>query len=318
MMRFRGYYLIISLLSLTGAGCAVESNSTNTRVANTIVTASANTTEPNLAITTLCQTHTASPRLPAGDVMALAKTEASTDYAFAETHGAEIISVDDNKSYAIWWQPEGFDPASDTVLVSLGGHGGWAVKDFALWYPEVNQRQYAFLGLQWWFGRSLESNGYYEPDQIYEIISAQLAEHNITSRNVIFQGFSMSSARSYAITLLDTLCGREKFGVTIANSGQWEDDYNSNKDVLEGTYGEAPYAGTHWILFCGDQDNNEFATAYPHVCDGMTHTQDVLTKYGGTVDLFIKDPDGDHGSFMLNKANRSTALNLADQILTQD
>lgn len=292
--------LFSSLVCLTVAGC--------TTIPNTV------TTTQNAA-TTLCSSHTSSPHLPVGDVLALAQQKSQEAYNFTQGHGAQIIPVDDNKSYVVWWQPDGFNPTTDTVVVSLHGHGEWAIKDFEVWYPELTKRHYAYLGVQWWFGRSLEPDGYYEPDQIYSIITKQLAAQGIPKGNIIFQGFSMGSARSYAITLLDHLCGADYFGVTISNAGQWEDDYNSNVDVLAGKYGSSPYAGTHWILFCGVKDDNEHATfSFSNVCDGMTYTQDVLTKYGGTVDLFLKDPDGDHGSFMINPDNRTIALDLADTI----
>ncbi len=262
----------------------------------------------------LCNQAAVSPRLPAGDVLALAKTEEPASDRFVNEHDAELVPVDDNKSFAVWWQPDDFDPATDTVIVSLHGHGAWATKDFEVWYPELAERGYAYLGLQWWFGRSLESNGYYDPDQIYRLISEQLADHAITPGQVVFQGFSMGSARAYAITLRDHLCGQDYFGVTIANAGPWEDDYDSNVDVIAGDYGDSPYAGTHWILFCGDQDENENSqTQFTHVCDGMEHTQTMLERYGGSIDLFLQDPTGDHGSMMINRTNVQTILDQASE-----
>lgn len=248
--------------------------------------------------------------------MQLAQQQRSQAFTYSLAQGGKIIPIDSNKSFVVWWQPENFDPATGTVLVSLHGHAEWAVKDFEIWHPELVERGYAYLGVQWWFGQSLEPIGYYEPDQIYAIIVEQLAQHTIPPGNVIFEGFSMGSARSYAVTLRDTLCGPQYFGVTIANAGQWEDDYSSNVGVLAGQYGESPYAGTDWILFCGGQDKNEYAkTNFPLVCDGMEHTKEVLTRYGGTVDLLLKDPTGDHGSFSLNPDNRDQVLNAAESIL---
>ena len=146
------------------------------------------------------ETLTPGPNLPAGDVLNLAQTDeedgGAEAYAFAETHGAEIIPVDSGMSYAVWWQPEGFDVTTDTVVVSLGGHGGWAVKDFEVWYPQLTERNVAYLGLQWWFGRSLEKEGYYESDRIYSLFAEQLEAKGVTPGNVIFEGYSMGSARS--------------------------------------------------------------------------------------------------------------------------
>jgi hypothetical protein len=192
------------------------------------------------------------------------------------------------------------------------------VRDFSVWYDELQKNQYAYLGVQWWFGRSLEKNGYYDDASIHAIIQDQLHSKGITPGNVIFEGFSMGGARSYAVTLYDSLCGDHFFGASIANSGPWEDDYPLYSDILSGTYGTTPFSDTQWILFCGDKDENEKArSGVTHVCDGMQHTKDVLTQYGATVNDLLIDPDGDHGSFMLNTVNVEKALQEASTILSQ-
>jgi hypothetical protein len=49
------------------------------------------------------------PRIPAGDVLSLAQEQTDDSYyGFAEEHGADIIPVDDNKSFAVWYQPDDF------------------------------------------------------------------------------------------------------------------------------------------------------------------------------------------------------------------
>ncbi len=266
------------------------------------------------------ETATPAPHLPAGDVQELARTDKESGaeaYTFAENHDAEIIPVDNGMSYAVWWQPEGFDVTQDTVVVALHGHGSWAVKDFEIWHPRLVERKVAYLGLQWWFGRSLENVGYYEPDRIYALIAEELASKGVPPGHVIFEGFSMGSARSYGVALYDKLCGDNYFGVNIANSGQWEDDYPLYEEILTGDYGEDLFEGTHWILFCGAEDENELSKYEVHVCDGMTKTQERLEALGGTVDLFIKDPIGDHGSFMINKDNVNEALDESQKLLSQ-
>lgn len=261
-------------------------------------------------------TTTPAPHLPVGDVLSLAKEEDAEQFAFADQKGAEIIPVDNNMSYAVWWQPENFDASTGTVVVSLHGHGDYAIQDFKVWYPELAQRNVAYLGLQWWFGRSLENEGYYEPDRIYSLIAEQLEAKNITAGNVIFEGFSMGGARSYGVALYDKACGNNYFGVNIANSGPWEDGYPLYAEILTKQYGETPFEGTHWILFCGDQDENEFATTQvTHVCDGMENTKQRLEDMGGTVNLFIQDPTGNHGSFMINSDNVDEAMDEAEKIL---
>jgi hypothetical protein len=261
------------------------------------------------------------PHLPAGDVQNLAKTdkEDGNAYTFAEDNGAQIIPVDNGMSFAVWWQPEGFDITKDTVVVSLHGHGSWATQDFKVWYPRLTERKVAYLGLQWWFGRSLENEGYYEPDQIYRLIAEELKAKGVPVGHVIFEGFSMGGARSYGVNLYDHLCGDNYFGVNIANSGPWENDYPLYAKILSGIYGEKPFEDTRWILFCGETDVNEHPSTpeLANVCTGMTATQTTLTSLGATVDLFIKDPTGDHGSFMINADNVNEAMDEAEKILAE-
>lgn len=237
--------------------------------------------------------------------LTLAKADNPDAYTFTTSHNAEIVSLDQGNTYGVWWQPENFDPATSTIIVSLHGHGGWATQDFSVWYPNLAQRNYAYFGLQWWLGRSLENDGYYDIPEMYELIVTGLKEKGITSGNIVFQGFSMGGARSYGVALLDKLSANPLFDVSIANSGPWEDNYPMYADVLAGKYGEQPFAGTTWMLFCGAKDVNEHPQTpeLTNVCDGMDHTNDVLTQYGGTVAYFLKDPAGEHGSLMRLQSN---------------
>lgn len=250
--------------------------------------------------------------------LTLAKVDNPDAYSFATEHNGEIISLDKGNTYGVWWQPENFDPATSTIVVSLHGHGDWAIQDFKVWYPELAQRSYAYFGLQWWLGRSLESEGYYDIPEMYELIIDGLREKGITSGNIVFEGFSMGGARSYGVAVLDRASANPLFDVSIANSGPWEDNYPMYADVMAGKYGAQPFAGTTWMLFCGEKDENDEAKGtYAHVCDGMDHTQDILAQYGGTVAYFLKDPDGDHGALMVLQTNTDVMLDQVDLFFAQ-
>ncbi len=266
----------------------------------------------------LCPENVLSPNIPVGDVVGLAEQEEPASYDFVEEKKAEIVSVDDGKSFAVWWQPEDFDVSTDTVFVSLHGHGAWATRDFEVWYPQMEERGYAYLGLQWWFGRSLENEGYYEPENIYTLVRSVLESKGVEPGNVIFQGFSMGSARSYGISMYDKQCNTEPyFAANIANSGPWEDDYPLYEKILNGDFGEVPLSETHWILFCGEEDYNDKGNHQGYVCEGMNHTQTRLEELGATIDLFLKDPKGDHGSLTINSENSSKALDVAETLLVE-
>lgn len=317
-------FCVLAVVVYFGSGCTLQEIEANTNLlastrdtiienANVVanINVASNTETENEAL--LCRRATVSPRIPAGDVLALTKKDSATSYRFTEGHGAEIIPVNDNTSYVVWWQPDGFDPSTDTVLVSLGGHGGFAVKDFEVWYPQVSEREYAYLGVQWWFGRSLENFGYYDDQQIYKIIKEQLQVQGIPPGHVIFQGFSMGSARSYAVAMYDHECGEQWFGVNIANAGVWEDDYPLYTDVVKGVYGDTLLEDTHWILFCAGQDEE-----HPDACSKKQHTEERIQQFGGIIDLSFEDPDGEHGSFMKDSENSDRALDIAEEILAKN
>ena len=105
--------------------------------------------------------------------------------------------------------------------------------------------------------------------------------------------------------------------MNIANSGQWGDDYPLYSKILTKDYGDQPFSGTHWILYCGEKDYNSYAegTRSKSTCEGMTKTQQRLEDMGAIVDLFIQDPTGDHGSFMIDSTNVKEAMDEADKIL---
>lgn len=253
-----------------------------------------------------------SGRTIADSTLNLAKADPKSSYNAVAKNNGTIINLDEERNYGVWWQPDDFDPATDTVLVSLGGHGGWATRDFSIWYPHISERGYGFFTLQYWLGKSLEKDGYYEPEEMYAMIRQVLVEKGIPEGHVIFQGYSLASARSYGITALDSVGGKY-FAVTISNSGVWEDNYPINADILSGKFGPQPFTGIDWILYCAVNDEEHLDW---NGCEKMDQTQTKIEKYGGKVDLYIKDEVGTHGSFMVNSENVRKALDVADSILS--
>ena len=320
-MRTKSFiFLGLGVAVVVALGCAwwfmrpIAASTTSTSVDSVVTSATTGTSSSSQGSSTSVLKN----RHLEDSALTLAKADNPNAYSFTTEHNGEIISLDKGNTYGVWWQPENFDPATSTIVVSLHGHGDWAIQDFKVWYPELAQRNYAYFGLQWWLGRSLENEGYYDIPEMYELIVDGLKEKGITGGNIVFEGFSMGSARSYGVTLLDRMSANPLFDVSIANSGPWEDNYPMYADVIAGKYGAQPFAGTTWMLFCGEKDENEEAKGtYTHVCDGMDHTQDVLTQYGGTVAYFLKDPNGDHGAFGMNKSNTDAVLDHVDAIFAR-
>ena len=242
------------------------------------------------------------------DILNLSQQMERKAYQYAQQQGAKIVPTKDGRSFVLEWLPPGFDVTKDPVLVSLHGHGGCATRDFQVWHKHLAKKGFAFVGIQWWYGRSMESIGYAKPRDIYPWIEEALTDLGVPRGRVIFEGFSMGSANSYAVTYLDRKQPTPYFGVTISNSGQLEEDFPPNQLFL-GAPGGHPFTGAHWIIYCGEKDPQ-------HGCGPMGETKTKLEGMGATIDKFIQDPSGDHGGFMKD-AQCEPALDLAKEIVSR-
>lgn len=241
-----------------------------------------------------------------------AKTMRAPRISFAEQQGAKILATPDGKSFYVLWFPEtSKTPSSFPVIVTLHGHASWAFDDFYVWQPYAKEHGYGIIALQWWFGGGEEASDYYTPNEIYKIFSTILQKNKIKPGRVLFHGFSRGAANTYAITALDRQSGNNYFGLTIANAGGAEDDFPLNKDITQGKFGDAPFKGTHWILFCGGKE----AYSSRSGCPAMEKTQKWIEQLGGKIDFFIKDKNADHGGFHKNSENVEKAMDMSDTLL---
>ncbi len=238
-------------------------------------------------------------------LQAQAQAADPTRYAFAVSRGAEIRATTDNKSFTMWWQPAGWTPAKG-VIVPLSGHDGWAHEGIYLWHPYAEKYGYAILALQWWFGAGEGIDDYYRPEAMYPLIATLLQAKSVRAGSVFFNGFSRGSANSYAMVALDRQAGsgQRYFGLALSNAGGVAANYPPNQQIVAGAYGSQPFAGMAWAMYCGRKDPD------PNIngCPGMEAARNWVTQYGAQVQLFIDDPNGDHGGFMLNSANVESAL----------
>lgn len=225
-----------------------------------------------------------------------------TRYQFAVNNNAEIRATSDNKAFTIWWQPSANAPTG--VIVTLHGHGSYATDSFYMWQSYAQSRGYAILALQWWFGGGEATSDYYQPSEMYPLIASLLTEKGVRPGTVLFEGYSRGSANSYAVTALDTASSNRFFGMTLSNSGGAMQNYPPNQQIVAGDYGAQPFKGVQWVMYCGELDPD------PNIngCPAMTAARDWVTLYGATFKLLIDDPSGDHGGFMTNGANVTTAL----------
>ena len=245
-------------------------------------------------------------------LLAQAQAANAQRYEFAIKQGAQIVPTADGKSFYVLWLPKGFETtARRAIIVTLHGHASWAFDEMFLWHSFAAQRGYAILALQWWFGEGERFQDYYSPYEMYPTIERVLREQKIARGNAILHGFSRGSANSYAVAALDNSIN-QFFGLAIANAGGVGLDFPSNVDIERGKFGAQPFAGTQWLLFCGGNDPNPDRDG----CGGMTKTRAWIEKYGGTIALFLQDPNGDHGAFHRNPTNVNTALDLFAKLQT--
>ncbi len=249
------------------------------------------------------------PGEPEDSPLDLAQQMDAESYQYALDQDAEITATQTGKGFTLWWAPENFDREKGIVLVSLHGHAGWATRDFKVWHSKIKERGYAFLAVQWWYGRSMESFGYAKPRQIYPWIVDELEKREIPRGRVIFHGFSMGSANSYAVTMLDRISGNPYFGVSIANSGPFEADFPPNAPIFSGEFGLKPLEGSRWIFYCSMQDKS-----LRDPCGKMEKSVPILEGAGAKIEMFIKDAKLGHGGFM-QEENYAQALDKAEEIL---
>ena len=229
-------------------------------------------------------------------------------YQFALDQGAQIAPTRDGKSFYVWWTPQN---SSGAVIATLHGHGSWAFDEFSLWHPFAALRGHAILALQWWFGGGEQPDDYYLPREMYPIFETILRQQKIQPGKALLHGFSRGEANIYALQGFDRDMRNNLFGLTIANAGMASPDFPPNLEITSSKFGADVYAGTHWVMYCGERDPNPNRDG----CPAMRQTRDWVTKFGGTVDLLIEDKNGDHGGFHRNPANVNAALDVFDRLV---
>lgn len=235
-------------------------------------------------------------------------------YQFALDQGAQILPTTDGKSFYALWLPEGGDPSNPPpIIVTIHGHGSWAFDEFFLWHSYAAGRGYGILALQWWFGGGEETGDYYLPEEMYSIMENILRANQVQPQTVLLHGFSRGSANTYGLAALDRASGNNFFLLTISNSGGATRNFPINQSIDNGEFGAQPFANTHWVMVCGMNDPNPDRDG----CPAMRATRDWVAQYGGTVDLLIEDPNGDHGAFHRNPDNVNAALDAFAQLLAQ-
>lgn len=230
---------------------------------------------------------------------------------YALQRGAQFELSPDGKTFYLLWLPQGSGPASPPPMVAtLSGHDGWAVDDFFVWHDLIQKRGYGLLAIQWWLGQGEGVSDYLNPEEMYQIISDAFQKIGVRPGTALLHGFSRGSTNTYAVAALDRSLNENYFALIIANAGKASLDYPPTRAIESGRFGPQPFAGTHWVTFAGALDSNPGRDGIK----GMRETGEWIQRLGGTLELAMEDPQGDHGGFHRNPKNADAALDVFEKL----
>lgn len=232
--------------------------------------------------------------------------------------GSYVLNLTSPKTYAVVWMPKS---KINKVLVLLPGTNGTPYDGLGDELAEAQKFGYGLVGLQW---HNKETDTYMEPADVYTCLHAVLqylrTNKNLSAEKFILQGFSRGSAISYEVTYLDQI-GSNWFTATAALSGGVPVDSKLEVKSGKGADGfflklntdkvsTSAYTNHHWFMYCGMEDE-EWGTT---MCDQISNAEMLVKKYGGIVDVIIKDPTGKHMGF---RTNADTRKKYIDWIVAQ-
>ena len=249
--------------------------------------------------------------LPEHPLIDLAQRKDGKHVRYALDHGAQVGLTADGKSYYVLWLPEGSDPQNPPpIIATMHGHDGCAFTDFYVWHHIVKERGYGLLAIQWWLGEGEDIHDYLLPNEVYRAIDDVFMKLKIVPGTAMLHGFSRGSANIYAVAAMDRILHKDYFSLFVANSGQANSDYPPIHEIETGRFGDQPFLGSHWVTYAGEKDVNPDRDGVR----AMRKTGEWIKKYGGTVDLAIEDPEGNHGGFHLRPQNCEKALDVFDKL----
>lgn len=212
--------------------------------------------------------------------------------SYALTNGVQVLLTTDSSTFYLQWFPTGATPNTTPLLVTLHGSKGNAFNEFKNWHTTLQLHNCGIIALQYNKYTDIYdySNGYFHDDSIYSYIDSALTKINYPSNKALLHGFSLGSARTYAVIYNDIQSGKNYFCTTISNAGKIDLTYplynyiNSIPNV---------FLGKHWNLFCGPPEPPYTGGA----CDGLDFTQTWLQGKGAIVDIYIQDSLLGHNGF---------------------
>jgi hypothetical protein len=71
-------------------------------------------------------------------------------------------------------------------------------------------------------------------------------------------------------------------------------------NLYNGVYGDSAFTGTHFYLYAGGREQAGY----------MRNTEEVITRFGGTVERLIEDVDAGHDGFYRHPQYHEEALEI--------
>jgi len=215
--------------------------------------------------------------------------------------GARVVNLVGPETFFLVWIPPGYSDADPKrVMVVLHGSEGSAYAAIDAELENVTEQGYALVAVQWWRGNGPAD--YFSPRETYGLIDLALRyvaqTYGVDPQRSALVAFSMAASRSYEITYWDRALGNGYFALTIAHAGgiPVESPMPFVTRLLGGEFGETPFAGTHFFLYCGALDEEWGAES----CARMRNAEAIVTQYGAVIERFIEDPEGGHQGYRLN------------------
>lgn len=221
----------------------------------------------------------------------------SPNYAPMMEAGARIVNLEDRGTFFLVWVPDGYSQLTHKrVMVAVHGSEGTAYAEAQDELVMAREYGYAIVGVQWWLGHD---EAYLEPSEVYDIIDIALRymkfKYGSELNKVAYEGFSRGSSISYEVTFWDRKRHTKYFALTISHSGGMPPEAPTPffQRLLAGDYGAAPFAHTHFFMYCGLKDE-EWG---PEQCRYMHNAKEIIERYGAKIERFIEDPEGAHGGY---------------------
>jgi len=233
--------------------------------------------------------------------------EISPAYRAVIDAGVRVVNVRELGSFFAVWIPYNYASQDEhRVMLLVHGSDDDAYSTIAGRMKRALHHGYALVAVQWWMG---EGDRYLEPEVVYLLASTAMdyvgQAYGADIHNAAYEGFSRGSSIAYQIAYSDRVLGSNYFRLFICHSGGMHKPGPPFIENLQaGAFGDDAFEGQHFYMYCGMKDE-QWGTA---MCEYMDNAERTVTKYGGIVERYIRDPDGNHGGFLKNDAYYEDAI----------